>query len=288
MALRVVFGTAIPQWKEREATWHGPVLESPDQNLRVPVVHQRNSLAIRADVCRVVMAEDETIFSPHAHVRAIVELEDRSRPEAPRNNQRLVPDGNPYMRSVGDRFVDPRPVWAGNFGYRAALVQKRSLASEDHGWHVVEVSRKYLGLDDPFGVIPDLESYAQGEEVIILTILSEKEECLARFGSLLAAGGYTMEDPYEPPHRGEPGEPEGMAIEGLVIEPILDEGRDEVSGREIPEFQEIAPALQEDAEAELIRVNAVDVPTIAQLRSCQQLEGYWVSQHQVPRGRSST
>ena len=144
MALRVVFGTAIPQWKEREATWHGPVLESPDQNLRVPVVHQRNSLAIRADVCRVVMAEDETIFSPHAHVRAIVELEDRSRPEAPRNNQRLVPDGNPYMRSVGDRFVDPRPVWAGNFGYRAALVQKRSLASEDHGWHVVEVSRKYL------------------------------------------------------------------------------------------------------------------------------------------------
>jgi hypothetical protein len=79
-----------------------------------------------------------------------------------------------------------------------------------------------------------------------------------------------------------------MEIEGLVIEPILDEGRDEVSGREIPEFQEIAPALQEDAEAELIRVNDVDVPTIAQLRSCQQLEGYWVSQHQVPRGRSST
>ena len=35
--------------------------------------------------------------------------------------------------------------------------------------------------------------------------------------------------------------------------------RDEVHGREIPEFQEIAPALQEDAAAELIKVNDVHI-----------------------------
>jgi len=54
-------------------------------------------------------------------------------------------------------------------------------------------------------------------------------------------------------------EPEGMDIEGVMIEPILDKNRDEVHGREIPEFQEIAQALQEDAAAKLIRDNDVDI-----------------------------
>ena len=253
---------------------HGPVLESPDRELRVPVVYQRNSLAISATVCRVEMM-DEGFLSPHAHVRAVVEIEERFRPSSPRNNQWLVADGNPFMRSIGKYFVDPRPTWAGNFGYRTTLIQRRSLAAEDHGWHVVEVGRKYLEMTEPFGLIPDLESYAQGEEVVILTILSEKEECLAHFGGLLDAGGYNMEEPYEPesPFREEPGNSE---IEGMVIEPELDEGRDGIRGRDIPEFQEIAPALREEEIADVIKVNDVNVtPTssIAILRAAGRFLG---------------
>ena len=260
-------------WSVRQHE-HGPVLESPDRELRVPVVYQRNSLAISATVCRVEMM-DEGFLSPHAHVRAVVEIEERFRPSSPRNNQWLVADGNPFMRSIGKYFVDPRPTWAGNFGYRTTLIQRRSLAAEDHGWHVVEVGRKYLEMTEPFGMIPDLESYAQGEEVVILTILSEKEECLAHFGGLLDAGGYNMEEPYEPesPLREEPG---NFEIEGMVVEPELDEGRDGIRGREIPEFQEIAPALREEEIANVIKVNDVNVtPTssIAVLRAAGRFLG---------------
>lgn len=53
--------------------------------------------------------EDEETLSPHAYVRAIVELEDRFR----RANQSQVAD-DPVMRCVSTHFVDPRPTWAGN------------------------------------------------------------------------------------------------------------------------------------------------------------------------------
>lgn len=125
---------------------------------------------------------------------------------------------------------------------------------------MAEVSRKYLELEDAFGPIPDLESFAQGEDVVILTILSERDEVLASFGGLLDAGGYDFEEPYEPesPYRGLPGQ-DDLPPEGLEIQPVLDEGRDDVVGREIPEFQELAPALREDAEADTIVVNDVQL-----------------------------
>ena len=59
-----------------------------------------------------------------------------------------VADAHPYFRRISSNYVDPRPTWAGNFGFRTTLVQKRSTAIEDHGWNVVEVSAKYLELDN--------------------------------------------------------------------------------------------------------------------------------------------
>ena len=65
------------------------------------------------------------------------------------------------------------------------------------------------------------------------------------------------EEPYEPesPYRGEPVE----EIKGLEMSPVLDEGRDDVHGRDIPEFQELAPALRADAESDVILVNDVEI-----------------------------
>ena len=59
---------------------------------------------------------------------------------------------------------------------------------------MVEVSRRYLELDDPFGPIPDLESCSDGRDVVVLTILAEKEEALENYGGLLDAGGYVVVD----------------------------------------------------------------------------------------------
>ena len=75
-------------------------------------------------------------------------------------------------------------------------------------------------------------------------IFSEKEECLARFVGLLDAGGYNIDEAYKPesPYRGE----ENPDVEG-------------VAGRDVPEFQAIAPALEEDEVADIITVNDVNV-----------------------------
>ena len=64
----------------------------------------------------------------------------------------------------------------------------------------MEVSAKHLELENPFGPA----GFADGEDVVVLTIFSEKEEALASFGALLDAGGY-FDLPYEPesPMRGE-------------------------------------------------------------------------------------
>ncbi|CAL1141687.1 unnamed protein product [Cladocopium goreaui] len=205
----------------------GPCLESPDQTLRVPVFYKRNSLAIKASVCRVECMEDGDAMSPHAYVRAIVELEEKFRPEDVRNNHWQVADGNPFMRSVGRNFIDPRPVWAGNFGFRTTLVQRRSTAAEDHGWFVVEVSQRYLELEDPFGPIPGLESYSPDEDVIVLTILAERDECLAHFGGLL----------------------DWMQVE-WSLKNLTNLSR---------HTEELAPALRADAESDVILVNDVEI-----------------------------
>ena len=68
-------------WSVSQAV-HGPVLESPDNTLRVPVFYVRNSLAIRAEICRV---EDSAEDLPM--VRAVVELEDKFRPVILHYNQ---------------------------------------------------------------------------------------------------------------------------------------------------------------------------------------------------------
>lgn len=152
---------------------NGPVLESPDHTLRVPVFFDRNSLAIKAEVYRV---ESANVDRPDSlMVRAVVELDDKFRPEALRyNHWETNVDGNPYMRSVGENFIDPTLVWPATFKYRTTLIQRRSTSDEDHGWCVVEVSRKFLELDDPFGRIGEIESYPNGEPVTILTILSKE------------------------------------------------------------------------------------------------------------------
>ena len=203
--------------------------------------------------------ENGDAVSPHAPVRAIAELAEKFRPSTLRHTVWLVAAGPPYLRPVGAHVSDPRPVWAGNFGCRTALVQKTSVAAEDHGWYLVEVSRKYPEMEEPLGVIPDLDSYADGEDVVIITSLSERVARLEHFGGLLDAGGQHVEENCEPesPHRG-PAEISGMDIVGFVLEPALDEGRDEIVGRDVPEFQVIAPAADEDAEAEVVKVNGVD------------------------------
>jgi hypothetical protein len=157
-----------------------------------------------------------------------------------KNNVWSVSDGNPYIKTGGTHFADPRPVWSLNFKYRTTLVQKVSTAEEDHGWIMAEVSRNYLELDDAFGRIPEVD--AQEESCVILTILSERNENLESFGGLLGDGGVQVELDYEP---GTPVD-DRVAAEFAAAEMDAEEQGEEIVGRDIPEFQQVAPALRED------------------------------------------
>ena len=104
----------------------GPTLEFPDRTLRVPVFFQRNSLAIRGEVCRVVVAGDSGLDVPM--VRAVVELEDKFRPEMIQFNRwETAVDGNSFLRSIGENYIDPSVVWPANFKYITTLIQNVQL-----------------------------------------------------------------------------------------------------------------------------------------------------------------
>lgn len=52
-------------------------------------------------------------------VRAVVELEDRFRPEGIRSNHwETTVGGNPFMRCTGENFIDPSAVWPASFECR--------------------------------------------------------------------------------------------------------------------------------------------------------------------------
>ena len=129
-------------WSVSQAE-HGPVLESPDKTLRVPVFYVRNSLAIRAEVCRVEDSHDELSEVPM--VRAVVELEERFRPDNLRYNQwETNVDGNPFMRSIGENFIDPTGeahFCAPAFSY---VLRSKNGSLLCHNFHSLEASRLAL------------------------------------------------------------------------------------------------------------------------------------------------
>ena len=108
----------------------------------------------------------------------------------------------------------------------------------------MEVSRKFLEMNDPFGRIAEIESYANGEPVTSLTILSKESQNLNSFGGLLDEGVQQLEVVYEPgtPLGSDAGEDE---IQGVDV--VGDDQQDHgIQGRDVPEFQQLEPVLRED------------------------------------------
>eukprot|EP00435_Cladocopium_sp_Y103_P020525 s4238_g5.t1 len=245
----------------------GPMLESPDQTLHVPVFYVRNSLAIHGEVQGVESTFEDV--PEGLMVLAVVELEEKFRPNELRYNQwETNVDGNPYMRSVGENFVDPTLVWPASFKYRTILIQKKATADEDHGWCVVEVSRRFLERDDPFGRIPEVDSYAGGEPVTILTILSKVNQNLDAFGGLLDQGGQQLDVVYE---SGTPlAEDDGEEVHGEEIE-----GQDHgIQGRDVPQFQQLGPSLQADQIDDKILVGEEEVTASSSIDKLRRAARY--------------
>lgn len=88
------------------------------------------------------------------------------------------------MRCIGVNFIGPSVVWPASFEYRLTLTQKGSTDDEHHGWCVVEVSKRCMEMDAPYGRIPEVDPYPGGEQIVILTILSKQTQNFTDFGIL--------------------------------------------------------------------------------------------------------
>ena len=86
------------------------------------------------------------------------------------------------------------------------------------------MSRKFLELEEPFGRIAEVDSYAGGEPVTILTILSKTSQNLD--SGLLDRGGQQLDVMYEP---GTPIADDGA--EGEFAGAEVGGERDELQGR---------------------------------------------------------
>ena len=211
-----------------------PMLVSPGGAVQIPVVYQRNSFAIEASVERVELSHEES--SNLLAVRAVVKVsEDFVFPE--RYGVWQLVKECPYSLRLGVGFVDPRPRWSANFPFRTTLI-KRVMNAAVNEWCVCEVSTRYLDLEDPFGVIPEIATFGCEEQCVILTILSSEERGLSFFGTLLDEGGVAIEPEFGG-GEGEFQEDKGVS-EGLQLAPTLEE--EEVSEKlVIGEELEITP-----------------------------------------------
>ena len=201
-------------------------LISPDQEAKIPVMFQRNSFAIEAMICQVTATEiDQELYE----VRAVIRLSPNYESELPYGRWDVT-NNHPHMRSVGVHFADPRAVWSANFAFRTTLIQK--VINPEEGWQVVEVAQKFLEQENPFGRISEIPS---GEQYVILTILSDREENLGSFGTLI--GG---DEPPVPEAQQEDEQEVQMeeTTEGEKVE------EQEIEGKDIPEFPIIAPSFK--------------------------------------------
>ena len=165
-------------------------------------------------------------------VRAVIRLSSNYESDLPYGRWDVT-NNHPHMRSVGVHFADPRAVWSENFAFRTTLIQK-VINPEDfeEGWQVVEVAQKFLEQENPFGQIAESPS---GEQYVILTILSDREENLSSFGSLVGGD--------------EPPVPEAQQEDEqeVQMEEAAEEKKgetEEIEGKDIPEFPIIAPSFK--------------------------------------------
>ena len=213
-------------------------LESPDCTLQVRVMCERNSLAIKAGVLRIEAVDEE---NPHM-IRAVVKVHKQYRSGKLYGVWEMLEE-KAFMKTVGTGFLIP--------GYSCTLRIQDNLHQESAGgrqqWCLVEASSRCLDLEQPFSRI---NSYGQGEQCLILTIMSDKDESLEAFGNLLDDGGEIIENVYEPD------------------EPEADD--DDTKGEDIPEHA-VAPELiaipGEDERLEIGDLVATEHSPVKSLRS---------------------
>ena len=157
-------------------------------------------------------------------------------------------------------------MWSVNFPYRTTLIKCVSEANNE--WCICEVSKLYLRLENPYGTIPEIATYGRDEQCMILTILSSVERSLSFFKALLDGAGLDVE--------------QSMA----AVSEDVDEGQgadaeiggaaetSEIVGQDIPEFRQLAPALEEIEASDSVIVGGMELTQNSSGASLRQAAGF--------------
>ncbi|CAL1144189.1 unnamed protein product [Cladocopium goreaui] len=97
------------------------------------------------------------------------------------NTWQMTESGTPYIKNVGNSYLDPRPTWGHYWPFRTTLVRRTNTTDS---WTLVEMTQRFMDKDEPFGLIDECIFNMDGE-CEILTILGVEEHGFEEFGDLL-------------------------------------------------------------------------------------------------------
>ena len=87
------------------------------------------------------------------------------------NTWQMTQSGTPYIKNVGNSYVDPRPTWGHYRPFRTTLVRRTNTTDS---LTLVEMTQRFMDKDEPFGLIDECIFNMDGESEI-LTILGVED-----------------------------------------------------------------------------------------------------------------
>ena len=235
-------------------------LQSPGNEIRIPVEYRNRSFAIKAQVRQIsdvsgstcVAADGDAEFA----VRTVVYVEDEIE-NAPMDSWEMTSSGTPFFRTVTTDFINPEGVWP-FWPYRTTLIRKHQ---KGRAWTVVELSRKFKDMRNPFGMIDQfLLTIGFEDECETLTLLGVEPQSLLDLGLVVVDESgdvvFGQEEFGVTGLRDEIPESKPSSSSNPMVLPPDDGGR-QIELPEVEPGEEIqaAPEVELQAEQEMLVIN---------------------------------
>ena len=235
-------------------------LRSPGNEIQIPIEFRNRSFAIRAHVRQVSDMTSRTNVAAGDNgelaVRTVVYVEDEIE-NALMDVWEMTTDGTPFFRTLTTNFIDPGQSWP-FWPYRTTLIRKDQ---KDRPWTVVELSRKFQDMRNPFGMIDQfLLTIGFEDECESLTLLGVEPQTLLDLGLVVVdESGDVVFGQEEFEVTGLREEPPAAATSGNSQIPAV---LPPENGGQLPDACEVEPGEEIQAVPEIVEESNVDSLTV--------------------------
>ena len=235
-------------------------LRSPGNEIQIPIEFRNRSFAIRAHVRQVSDMTSRTNVAAGDNgelaVRTVVYVEDEIE-NASMDVWEMTTDGTPFFRTLTTNFIDPGQSWP-FWPHRTTLIRKYQ---KDRPWTVVELSRKFQDMRNPFGMIDQfLLTIGFEDECESLTLLGVEPQTLLDLGLVVVdESGDVVFGQEEFEVTGLREEPPAAATSGNSQIPAV---LPPENGGQLPDACEVEPGEEIQAVPEIVEESNVDSLTV--------------------------